>query len=402
MTGAFGLVLPLLACLLLFRRIEPAGHWLAALAWAAPFAIGASSLTWWFLLHSRIQSWASLIAVDAAIWLGATAALLGRPAAMAVPGMPLTPSDRTTWVAGTILAVTIVVAAMSFVGASTVYPHGEWDAWAIWNLRARFLSRLAPFEWHDAFPPLLAWSHLDYPPLLSLSVARAWTYAGGESTAIPAGLAAMFALGAAVLAGTAVARWDRHREAAYGRCRPGLTRVRTVCPGAMCRHPPGLLPARYLHPAHARLRNTIGWVAVVARWRVGRPGRLDQERRHPLFRDMSGSNDHQVDLRCRQEQGVLGPLVPRGGVSDDRCRDPAQGNDSRERSGAGRSISVDAGGALRCWPGANGARTHLQRAVVRWSHLDWRLTPCCGIHGGGAWTGRRTQDPASLWQQSGC
>jgi len=51
-------------------------------------------------------------------------------------------------------------------------PHGAWDAWAIWNLRARFLA--GPGDaWRAAFDDALAWSHTDYPLLLPATVARA-------------------------------------------------------------------------------------------------------------------------------------------------------------------------------------------------------------------------------------
>jgi hypothetical protein len=75
-------------------------------------------------------------------------------------------------------------------------PHGEWDAWAIWNLRARFFVRGGQF-WKDAFTSQLAWSHPDYPLLLPGIVAMLWTLAHTESTAAPIGVAFLFALGTA-------------------------------------------------------------------------------------------------------------------------------------------------------------------------------------------------------------
>src|SRR5690606_11364682 len=43
----------------------------------------------------------------------------------------------------------IITAAVFFFN-SIQNPHGLWDAWADWNLGARFISR-APYEWHDLF-----------------------------------------------------------------------------------------------------------------------------------------------------------------------------------------------------------------------------------------------------------
>jgi hypothetical protein len=71
------------------------------------------------------------------------------------------------------------------------HPHGDWDAWAIWNLRARFLYRGGE-QWTAAFSPHLAWSHPDYPLLVSGAVARGWSYAGQETMFVPRLIACLF------------------------------------------------------------------------------------------------------------------------------------------------------------------------------------------------------------------
>jgi hypothetical protein len=80
----------------------------------------------------------------------------------------------------------------TFVARTSAEPHGSWDAWAIWNLKARFLFR-GGTEWHRLFSPVLDWAHPDYPLLLPSTVARWWTYAGSEDPRWPA-LAALLAL----------------------------------------------------------------------------------------------------------------------------------------------------------------------------------------------------------------
>jgi hypothetical protein len=77
---------------------------------------------------------------------------------------------------------------------SFLYPHGNWDAWAIWNNRARFIFRGAE-NWRDGFSPLLGWSHPDYPLLLPLSIARCWFYLGEETRWVPSALGLLFTLG---------------------------------------------------------------------------------------------------------------------------------------------------------------------------------------------------------------
>jgi hypothetical protein len=80
---------------------------------------------------------------------------------------------------------------MIFVLFYRIAPHGIEDAISIWNLRARFFFRGGD-HWTDAFSPI-NW-HGDYPLLLPCEVARSWTWAGGESTLIPALLALSFPL----------------------------------------------------------------------------------------------------------------------------------------------------------------------------------------------------------------
>jgi hypothetical protein len=77
-------------------------------------------------------------------------------------------------------------------------PHGDWDAWAIWNLRARFLFGGGAL-WGGAFDPAMLWSHPDYPLLLPLAVARLWSYAGTESMLAPALISWGFTFGTAAL-----------------------------------------------------------------------------------------------------------------------------------------------------------------------------------------------------------
>lgn len=84
-----------------------------------------------------------------------------------------------------------VLAGLWFAGDSYRHPHGDWDAWAIWNLRARFLFRTGA-DWQALYETLLDWTHPDYPLLLPGIVLRAWTISGSESTFFPAATAELF------------------------------------------------------------------------------------------------------------------------------------------------------------------------------------------------------------------
>ena len=66
------------------------------------------------------------------------------------PRNPIVPR----WIASRTLQVVFVVALISAIsgiaGMFAVEPHGDWDAWNIWTMRARFLFRSGQ-QWRNAF-----------------------------------------------------------------------------------------------------------------------------------------------------------------------------------------------------------------------------------------------------------
>lgn len=100
--------------------------------------------------------------------------------------------------------VVVAAAALSFWRELRLFPHGQFDAWAIWNLRALAIGR-DPWHWTAAFDPMV--QHADYPPLLPLSVARLWFLIGDETTWAPRVLSMAFTLSAAAAVAGAVGRW---------------------------------------------------------------------------------------------------------------------------------------------------------------------------------------------------
>jgi hypothetical protein len=104
-----------------------------------------------------------------------------------------------------LLVVVLIAAAgaLAAFGANALdSPHGEWDAWAIWNTRARFLF-LAGGEWRRAFSAELM--HTNYPALLPAAVAHAWAYMGYAGPAAPLAIALTFTGSLVLLIGGALA-----------------------------------------------------------------------------------------------------------------------------------------------------------------------------------------------------
>lgn len=94
-----------------------------------------------------------------------------------------------------LLAVLLICAAIAgadaFITLSAARPHGNWDAWAMWNMKARFFY-LGGANWSLALGEEVAGVRPDYPLFLPLAVARLWAFAGSDTTAIPRMLAALF------------------------------------------------------------------------------------------------------------------------------------------------------------------------------------------------------------------
>jgi hypothetical protein len=81
-----------------------------------------------------------------------------------------------------------VVFVVLFIFSSYRFFHlgpswGEWDAWAIWNLKARFLTD--DENWRGIFSGQLEYSHLDYPLLLPSIIASVWKIIGNFDVYIP-------------------------------------------------------------------------------------------------------------------------------------------------------------------------------------------------------------------------
>lgn len=94
-------------------------------------------------------------------------------------------STRALGVLLTLAALVVAWLALRGLAVRQVrMPHGDWDAWMIWNLKARFFYRAGP-GWVAVLTDGWSWSHADYPLLLPLTVTRLWVYAGAESVDVP-------------------------------------------------------------------------------------------------------------------------------------------------------------------------------------------------------------------------
>lgn len=191
---------------------------LAAFALAVCLGIGFSSITTvGFILAGIGPGSSGFVASDALMWtiVGVVGWYFRRTGVLAAPTGVRTPTASVAargpidWIVRLAFGATTLVALAAVAAAHRASPHGEWDAWAIWNLHARFLFRGGD-EWRTLFQ--VDWSQPAYPLLLPASVARVWAYAGHETTLGPALVALAFVIATVMLVMTAL---DLNRRRAW-------------------------------------------------------------------------------------------------------------------------------------------------------------------------------------------
>ena len=170
--------------------------WVMKVSLAAGFGLGVSSAAYFL---ARMVGSNHFIAIDLllVVVLSLVYALACfRRASTASSDKALADLATLPWLGRVLIpcfVITIAVALYNAVGSVLVHPHGDgWDAFAIWNLHARFLFQ-GGSHWRDGFNALIPWSHPDYPLLLPAATARFWSYLGHDSPAAPAILGLVFA-----------------------------------------------------------------------------------------------------------------------------------------------------------------------------------------------------------------
>ena len=204
--GLIDLALPVVAALMLARRLDGPSRWLVTLPIAGGLCLGLSSVVFWLLMLLPLQSRAVLIGADAVVWIVMMAALWqiprvprGDTAAVAAP----TPSRLRTWCAAVTCLLVAGAGVARFVAMTATAPHGGWDAWAFWNSHARALFRGYPDVWRAATAAIL---HPDYPMLTPAAIARVWMDLGRDTMVAPIAMAALFSTAIVMVAAGSIAR----------------------------------------------------------------------------------------------------------------------------------------------------------------------------------------------------
>lgn len=176
-----------------------AWRWPLGAALGGAFGLGLSSvlLYLWMLAFGPTRGFP--LAESTLLVLAALATLFRRRRTGVTPS-PLDSEhrDRPFGPIALVAGLGLIAALGAYLGLIRRQPHGEWDAWMNWDLRARMIFRGGE-GWTAAFSNLIPWSHPDYPLMVQALVVRGWLYAGGETLAGPALVAATFTFGTVVL-----------------------------------------------------------------------------------------------------------------------------------------------------------------------------------------------------------
>src|SRR5581483_5117460 len=175
---------------------------------AGPFGLAVFSLdhfAWRLFSNSRT----ALIGIDVTV-LSALVLLLVWRTRTATPQPRLqtrtttSNANRIVTVLWVVFVATVAIALYCCIRLAKAEPEGGgWDAFAIWNLHARFLF-LGGEHWRNGFTSLIPWSHPDYPLMLPAAIAHFWTYMKNDPEYVPAGIALVFTFSTAGLLCAAV------------------------------------------------------------------------------------------------------------------------------------------------------------------------------------------------------
>jgi hypothetical protein len=164
------------------------------------FLAAALGLGTWSALYagSRMLQVSSPAKDCALVVLGSSLLLVARRGRRAGVPSAADPAPYWLWI---LFGAACAIAVAAFVEHNQRFPDGGWDAWVVWNLRARFLARASHLS--TAFSPLLSFgTHADYPWLLPGVVAQGVVLAGRERmvSELIAGVFGALALGIVPLA----------------------------------------------------------------------------------------------------------------------------------------------------------------------------------------------------------
>jgi hypothetical protein len=200
MLETLSILLALLIGFLLVRAFDPVGsmqpRWAAILfdaALGAGVGMGFTSIVFLLLDVTGAATPGAIFGIDIAL-VGVLAWQWFRTrGAHPAPSISTGTASRFrwTWLLALAFGIVLAISWTRLVQILTALPVGNWDAWTLWNLRAKFLAGPGS-SWRFAVSPLIDDTHPDYPLLLSAFIARVWKAGGAMDAMAPVATALVF------------------------------------------------------------------------------------------------------------------------------------------------------------------------------------------------------------------
>lgn len=151
-------------------------HMLREQKWIISWLLSAStiSLLYWISLQSNLEF---KLIITAVLFVNSTILYLKAKPTRGVLSIPTSISRWTL-----LMCLVLIAGSLNFTRKTMAW--GQWDGWAIWNLRAKYLFHQN--EWSRMLSEDLMWTHPDYPMMLPGLIASLWYILGHISPVIPA------------------------------------------------------------------------------------------------------------------------------------------------------------------------------------------------------------------------
>jgi hypothetical protein len=169
--------------------------------------VGIVSLVYFALLWAGLTGRIAVLSVETVMAACGVWLKLRRPAVKSEP----VPAAQSPWIWLLRVAAILALLFFAFDTAKSIdaNPDGGWDAFSIWNVKAKYLAG-GPGAWRNALAPvaggtLFGANHPGYPLLLPSAIASAWTMQGETASGTSAALCVLFTFATAAILCGAVA-----------------------------------------------------------------------------------------------------------------------------------------------------------------------------------------------------
>jgi hypothetical protein len=165
------------------RLLMPIRSWILQISLGVGLGAGITSSVYFLFVWAGIANRATVL-VSEAVMLAAAALLFFRSKPSLEEPVQV-PKPSWIWALRGAVILAMCMFALDVSEGLTASPGGEYDAAAIWNLRARYLAAGSP-SWRYAVSDKTGTNHPGYPLLTSSFISRTWTILGDTRSSTPA------------------------------------------------------------------------------------------------------------------------------------------------------------------------------------------------------------------------